>query len=119
MSAAEALDRSVGDDGELESIRLPVFHPLALAIERAVRPAPAPVKPCSLLDALTAISLSAEMSGSRRAVIKVGYSLLPRVKPKYRIVIADIISSPDPVEHMKLFVKTLPEHILTMDPTVR
>lgn len=117
MIAASAIGRAPGDDGELDSIQLPIYHPLALAIGHVVRP-PIPVKPCSLLDALTAISLSAQMNGSRRSLIKAGYALLPRVKPRYQFVIADIISSPDPVEHVKVFIKTLPDHILKMDPTV-
>lgn len=99
-------------------IRLPAYRPLVLAIEQAVRPAPPPPKQCTLLHALSVLTLSAELNGTRKAVINAAYRLLPSVKPKYQCVIADIMCSPDPVEHMRQFISTLPDHILKMSTVV-
>lgn len=111
------IDKACGEPATEETIQLPVYRPLVLAIEQAIRPAPAPEKPCSLMHALTALTLCAELNGTRGAMLKAGYALLQRIKPKYQVVIADILCSPDPVEHVKLFLRTLPDHILKMKAT--
>lgn len=118
MSAAELVMAESRDQDEEDAIRLPVRRPVVLAIEQAIRPAPPPEKPCTLLHALSALTLCAEMNGTRAAMLKAGYQLLPRVKPKYQFVIADIMCSPDPVQHMQVFLRTLPDHILKMDTAV-
>lgn len=101
-----------GDD----NVALPVRKALVVAVENVVRPPPVP---CTLLDAITALALNADINGSAPSLIRAGYSLMQRVKPKYAGIIANIINDPDPVGHMQHFVKGLPEHILKMDPTAR
>lgn len=106
------MSEEIHDQGG-DSVALPVRKTLVVAIENVVRPAPAP---CTLLDAITALALNADINGSAPSLIRAGYALMLRVKPKYAGIIANIISDPDPVGHMQRFVKGIPEHILRMDP---
>lgn len=114
MIVSTVTDKEHEKLGAEDTLQLPVYRPLVLAIEQAIWPAPAPAPPCSLIHALTALTLCAELNGTRGAMLKAGYALLQRIKPKYQVVIADILCSPDPVEHVKLFLRTLPDHILKM-----
>lgn len=68
----------------------------------------------SLLDAITAMGLAATIHRTDLAVQQAGFRVLWRLDVKYQPVVLAIMNAPSPLEHMQLYLGSMPQHILDM-----
>ncbi|WP_435873449.1 MULTISPECIES: DUF7740 domain-containing protein [Pseudomonas] len=64
-------------------------------------------------DAIVALALVAEIHGTDRAVADAAKRYSKTLPRRYRQHMFDIMNSPSPLRHMKVFVRTLPDDIIS------
>ncbi|MBA1250148.1 MULTISPECIES: hypothetical protein [Pseudomonas] len=63
-------------------------------------------------DAILTLALAAEIHGTDKAVSQTAKRVAKALPGRYRQHMYDVINSPSPLRHIKLFLKTMPDDIL-------
>lgn len=68
-------------------------------------------------DAMVYLALIAEIHGTDDAILKAAKRYSKSIERRYRTKMFDILNSKRPCFFVMMTVATMPEHILTMDPS--
>ncbi|WP_407364277.1 hypothetical protein HKW97_22870 (plasmid) [Pseudomonas luteola] len=71
------------------------------------------------IDAVLSLALIAEIHGTDRAVAEAAKRFSKQLPRRYRQYMFDVMNSPSPLRHVRLFISTLPEDLFDPPGQIR